>query len=282
MRTDPLALPGPDATVLATFLDAYHIDASASTFEVLGQVAAAFSRLPYENLTKIIKHASAGSLAEARRPPAEVIADHVRLGTGGTCFALTSTLLHLVRALGHRAEPILADRRYGADTHCALLVWLDGRPHLLDPGYLIVRPLPLPELGELRVPTAFNEVLLAARDGGKRIDLSTRQQGQQTYRLTFKAEPADVGTFLRAWDASFAWDMMRYPVLSRVVADRQLYVQQNRLQVRSPASVERTELDPDELASTIARAFGIAPAVAARALEILRRKGEGHGGAPVP
>jgi hypothetical protein len=72
--------------------------------------------------------------------------------------------------------------------------------------------------------------------------------------------------------------MMHYPVLSRVVAGRQLYVQQNRLQLRGLSSVTRTELDPDELTGTIVREFGIAPGVAAQALAILQRQGEGHGG----
>ena len=49
-----------------------------------------------------------------------------------------------------RAEPILADRRYGDDTHSALVVWHEGKPHLLDPGYLIVRPLPLPSAAGLQ------------------------------------------------------------------------------------------------------------------------------------
>jgi arylamine N-acetyltransferase len=289
MRDDPLRHPTPDSAVLAAFLDAGRIDAAGPATEVLGRVATAFARLPYENLTKILKHADAGSPAEARRGPAEVVADHLRLGTGGTCFALTAALLHLVRALGWRAEPVLADRRYGPDTHCALLVWLDGRPHLLDPGYLLVRPVPLPRAGEVRLPTAFNEVVLTARDGGRRVDLHTRQQGGTTYRLTYRADPADAAAFLRAWDASFAWDMMRYPVLTRVAAGRQIYLQENRLQVRgnvadsrSESTTLRREVDPEDLVAIIAREFGIDPAVAARALAVLRRKGEGHGGAAIP
>src|SRR5262249_12827325 len=110
---------------------------------------------------------------EARRGPDEVLADHAAFGTGGTCFSLTATMLHLVRALGFEAEPILADRRYGADTHCAMLVWLDAVPHLLDPGYLIVRPLAIPKSGEVRLTMPAIDVVLAAKDGGERIDLLT-------------------------------------------------------------------------------------------------------------
>ena len=280
MFVDPLENPSPDSPVLRTFLEAFCVPPGRAPLATLEEMATAFARLPYENLTKILKQADAGSPAEARRAPAEVVSDHLALGTGGTCFSLTAALLHLVRALGWEAQPLLADRRYGSDTHCALLVWIDGKPHLLDPGYLLVRPVLLPATGELRISTAFNEVVLTARDGGSKVDLHTVQQGKQRYRLTFKAEPADRSAFLRAWDASFDWDMMNYPVLSRIASDRQLYLQQNRWLVRGRTQVERTELDPQSLAEHIAREFGIAPSVSARALAVLRRKGEGHGCTP--
>jgi arylamine N-acetyltransferase len=212
MLLDPLA-PPVDTVLLDDFLRARHLHSDQPATELLEPLATAFAALPYENLTKIIRANETGSAAEARRHPAEVLRDHQRLGTGGTCFALTATLLHLVRSLGLPSEPLLADRRYGPDTHCALLVWLGGRPHLLDPGHLSVRPVPLPEVGEVRLPTAFNEVVLTAREGGRKVDLHTLQQKQRTCRLTFKAQPSDAGEFLRAWDASFDWDMMHYPVL---------------------------------------------------------------------
>jgi arylamine N-acetyltransferase len=279
MTPDPLAPPPADSPVLRTFLDVFGIDPSGPRPEVLVRVASAFAGLPYENLSKILRHAQAGSPAESRRSPADVVAEHARLGTGGTCFALTAALLHLVRALGWQAEPLLADRRYGPDTHSGLLVWVDGRPHLLDPGYLIVRPVPLPAAGEVRLPTTFNEVILTARDGGRRVDLHTAQEGQTVYRLTFKADPSDTGAFLRAWDVSFGSDLMRYPVLSRVAGGRQLFLRQNRLQVRGAGSLEQAEVDPRRLAERIAREFGVDAGLAARALEVLRRRGEAHGDA---
>src|SRR5579862_4890429 len=126
MHHHPLSPPERDSPHLRDFLCANNIDPSRAPIELLTDVASAFSRLPFENLTKIIKDAEAGRVEEARRTPGEVLEDHWTLGTGGTCFALTSTMLHLVRALGFQAEPILADRSYGADTHSAFLVWLDG------------------------------------------------------------------------------------------------------------------------------------------------------------
>src|SRR5262249_38587952 len=154
---------------------------------------------------------------------------------------------------GFQAEPILADRRYGADTHSGLLVWHDGKPHLLDPGYLILQPLPIPASGEVRVPTPFNELILRAQDGGARVELYTLQANQSTYRLTFKTKPVDAGEYLRAWDVSFEADMMRYPVLSRVVGNLQLYLQKKHLLIRAANQTKTLEVPPEQLSAEIAR-----------------------------
>ena len=277
MPSDPLLPPTSDSSVLQAFLRAFQIKPEGKPLDILERVGQSFARLPYENLTKIIRQAETGSVAEARRTPDKVIADHLRLGAGGTCFSLIATLLHLVRALGFEAQPILADRPYGLDTHCALLVWLDGRPHLIDPGFLITRPVPFVATGERKLQTAFNDILLAPQSNPERIDLITVQKGQQSLRLTFKAQPVDRGEFLRAWDASFSWDMMTYPLLTRVIGDRQLYLHSNRFQVRERLKVHRCEIDPEALGERIALVFGLSPDVVYRALEILKRKGENYG-----
>jgi arylamine N-acetyltransferase len=281
MRNHPLQPPPPNAPLLRQFLAAHRIEANQPAVDLLSDVARAFARLPFENLTKIIKEAEAGRAEEARRTPGEVLADHWALGAGGTCFALTSAMLYLVRALGFIAEPILADRRYGADTHSGLLVWLDGKPHLLDPGYLIVKPLPLPSAGEIRIPTPFNQLILNAKDNGTKVELHTQAAalggGTPIYRLTFKTTPVDAGEFLRAWDVSFEADMMCYPVLSRVVGDQQIYLQKQHLLIRGAEKTQTAEVPPDRLIAEIARQFQIAPALVAKALTLLERKGEARG-----
>ena len=282
MIQDPLVPPPRDAEAARLFLGHFGLRRDTPPAELLERVARAFSSIPYENLTKIIKRARAGTVESARRGPREVVSEHIARGTGGTCFSLTACLLHILRALGWRAEPILADRKYGSDTHCALLVWVDGEPRLLDPGYLIVKPLPLSPGQELRLPNRFNELVLRPGHGGEKLDLYTMQQGNETYRLTFKTSPADAGTFLKAWDASFDWDMMRYPLLTRVAGDRQLYLQERRFQVRALDGVERSEVGPGELTARIVEEFGIEASVVARALETLKRKGEAHGSAALP
>lgn len=276
MAENPLA-PPDDPRLLQAFLQRFGLRTDQPPRTLLCAVATAFSQLPYENLTKIIKQAEVGDAARAKRLPAEVLADHGTHGAGGTCFALTATLLHLVRALGWQAEPLLADRRYGPNTHCALAVWIDGRPHLLDPGYLIVEPIPLPNADATRLTTAFNEVVLTPRAGGEKLELATVSQGHNKYRLTFRTTPADAGEFLRAWEASFAWDMMHYPVLTRVVGSQQRYLQGDRFQIRSRTAVARQEVPAAELLDRIAAEFGIARDLAAQALTILHRRGAPYG-----
>ena len=272
----PLGAPA-DRELAESFLRHFGLRADQPPLDLLRAVAAAFTQLPYENLTKIIKQDQEGAAVRARRLPAEVLADHFRGGAGGTCFSLTATLLQLVRALGWQAEPLLADRRYGENTHCALLVRIDGRPHLLDPGYLILNPIPLDLDRETRIVTSFNELRLRPAADGRRLDLATVQGHQDKYRLSFKTEPAEAGEFLAAWDASFDWDMMRYPVLTQVRQGRQLYLQGRRFQERDRQAAQREELAGDQLAGRIAHSFGIAPHIVARALEILHRKGEPYG-----
>ncbi len=276
MSENPLA-PPRNPRLLLEFEGHFGLPREGTADQRLQRVARAFGRLPYENLTKIIKLAEAGTPERARRAPGEVLADHFRFGAGGTCFSLTAALLHLVRALGYQAWPLLADRRYGPDTHCAVMLELGGRPHLLDPGYLLDRPVALPQRESLEVATPFNRLLLSPRPGCELLDLFVVGNGRRSYRLTFKLQRPDDGQFLRAWDSSFFWEMMRYPVATRVEGERQLYLQGNRWQERSHQRAERLQIDPQQVLDRLSAEFGIAPHLAARALDILRRAGEPHG-----
>jgi len=257
---------------VTSFINYFGIQPDGSQRELLGKVVSAFSRLPYENITKIIKHAEAGSPEKARRYPEEVIRNHIEWGSGGTCFSLTFALLYLVRSMGWRAEVILADRRYGQDTHCALLVWLDGIPHLLDPGYLIVDPIPV-VAAETGIDAGFNRLLLEPEGKKDRIALSTVRKGSKTYRLTYKMDPVGERQFFKAWDASFDWDMMHYPLLTRTAACGQIYLRGSRLQVSKIDSVKAQDIERQQLVVRISEAFQIRPDVVARALSILKQGG---------
>jgi len=269
--------PARNDQALRLFLDHFGLDPGSAPLPLLRSILRVFARLPYENLSKIIADAEAGHPARARRQPMEVLRAHLAHGTGGTCFSLTATLRHLLRCLGFVAEPIMADRPYGPDTHCALAVSIDGRPFLVDPGYLLTEPVPLSAPGEQRIETSFHELRVVPRNGAGKADLYTVNAGRSSLRMTFKTEPVDWGRFLDLWDSSFDWEMMRYPVVTRVTGGRHLYLQGNRLQTRAGGTVMRAEIAPDELATQIAATFGIDAGLVARALSLLRRRGENDG-----
>lgn len=263
---------------LQQFVEHYRVNLRQEPERVLLEVVRAFARLPYENLSKIVCEAECGRVPQARRYPEQVIQEHLRLGTGGTCFSLTATLLHLLQHLGWEAQPIFADRPYGPDTHCALLLWKDGQPHLIDPGFLLLEPIPLPKKETIDVPTTFHQVRLVPRQEGRKLDLYVLSpNGTQQLRMTYKTVPVDWSEFVRVWDASFDWDMMRYPLLTQVRGSEHIYLKGNRLQRRSAGSVQRQELPPADLAKYIHEIFGIAPAVIHRALSIWKRRGENYG-----
>ncbi len=260
--------------ILDRFLRGFGLRADKEPRELLVDIARAFSNIPYENLTKIIRDDEHHHSVRALRQPDEVIEGYVHTGTGGTCFSLTAALLHLLRSLGWEAEPIMADRPYGADTHCALVIRLDGRPHLIDPGYLLTEPIPVDAEGERQIQTAFNRILLTPRDRGSKMELSTVTPQVKQLRLTYKTSPVDEGEFRRLWNTSFDWEMMRYPLLTKIRGSKQIYLRGNYLQIRDAASVQKKEIPPEQMVECIASEFNLAHAVAAGALSILYRKGE--------
>lgn len=255
--------------ILNEYMAHFGIRPDQSPRESLEQAVAAFSAFPYENFTKIIKR--------ARRTPEEVIRDHFAWGTGGTCFSLTSALMYLVQNLGWEAEYILADRRYGPDTHCALLVWIDGIPHLVDPGFLIVRPVPLSFDSDRMIDTGFNRLILSPDPNSGRISLSTVRQGEINCRLTYKISPVDPGDFLKAWNVSFGWDMMRYPLVTRTSGSRQIYLRGTYLRVSGPEAIERREVLSGDPVARIAAEFRIHPSIVRRAVLALKEGGENLG-----
>jgi arylamine N-acetyltransferase len=256
--------------ILHEYLARLAIPSEVDPRQQLFQIATSFAKLPYENLSKILRGHQTDDVEEMRRLPSEVLNDHYRLGTGGTCFSLTWTLLQLIRAMGFEAEPILADRRYGPDTHCALVVWIDGVKHLLDPGYLLVDAIPFPKQSELIVPTSFHEVKLTPDQPGNRVQLQTIHQNQSTYRLTYKTNPVDTSQFLKAWDMSFQFEMMQHPVLSKIAEGKQLYLQKQSLTIRSKETTERIDIETDKMADTIHQVFGLDISVINESLRVLR------------
>ncbi len=259
-----------DESVLVRFLEKYRIDRKDASISTIEKCAKAFSYIPYENLTKIIKSGAVLNPQSAIRFPDEVFSDHLKYGTGGTCFSLTAALIALFNTLGFEAHPLLADRHYGANTHCGLFVEHAGQMLLIDPGFLLFKPTPLPAAAISIIDLGYITVELRPIDGGKRVELATTDNGLRKVRLTYKIDSADSEAFKRAWIDSFTWEMMTYPVLTRSESGRHLYLQGESAMVRTSDNTERSKLESYEQLLFIRNRMGIAREVVLKAWDVIR------------
>jgi arylamine N-acetyltransferase len=259
-----------DPELLGRFCARFGIDLQSSRSALINQVAAAFACLPFENLTKIIKADSVTSPSSAMRYPDEVIGDFLRWGTGGTCFSLAASMAAVFDAMGIEAYPVLADRHYGPDTHCGIMLVQGGGEVLVcDPGYLLFAPVKVPREEPVTFDNGFNRVELRPVHGGSRIELYTVVKGNSKLRLTFKLEPIADDAFGRAWERSFAFEMMSYPVLTRTENGCHQYLQANVLAVRNSQRTQRTILTRDKQIEFFTASAGIDNGIVTRALEIV-------------
>ncbi len=259
-----------DEKVLGSFLSRFVIDRNLPKPALMVAVTQAFKNVPYENLTKIIKSESVVSASSALRYPREVISDYLKWGTGGTCFSLTAALAAVLDSLGIEAYPILADRFYGTNTHCGLLL-LDqfGGFFLVDPGYLLFEPLPIQNDRSTFFETGFNRIELHPLDNGTRLELFTIVKNGRKRRLTFRISPVSDEAFAKAWEQSFAFEMMTYPILTRMADGCHQYLQGNVLAVRDRYRTERTTLTPQKQIEFFASSAGMNIEIVRKALELV-------------
>jgi len=259
-----------DRKILKEFLEKSGITDNYQNKELtVNRVAQAFSRIPYENLTKIIKSQIIVNADSAIRYPDEVIGDWLKWGTGGTCFSLAAAVIAVFDSLGIEAHPVLADRHYGVDTHCGLVIIRSEGLFLLDPGYLLFIPTLVPEEKTVVIDTGYNKIELQPEENCRKIRLNTVVNNNRTYRLTYKIDPVDSVTFYRAWINSFTWEMMTYPVLTRCSAGTHQYLQGQRLSVRSNSGIQRTVLDTSSQIDFISLNLGISKDVVSKAYGVL-------------
>jgi arylamine N-acetyltransferase len=236
----------------------------------------ALSALPYENLSKIVAFHQGGRPETAQDISARWLDDASPAGegpgVGGTCFSLTWWLKQRLDALGFSTAFLMADKRVQPDVHCGLLFTHGNRLYLLDPGYLIFEPIPLPSAGlsvSAFVPPNAIRIDDAAGEGVWR--LHTGPRGALKHRFDFRKQPVDEAEFLRHWEASHHWEMMGYPVLNAVREGTQYYLQKNSLLIRTAEAGEMRKLSGAEVRRAAVELFGLPRALVEEALGILGR-----------
>jgi arylamine N-acetyltransferase len=253
-----------------------------SVFSALRELSA----LPYENLSKIVAFSTeagtgikiqVGSRSAKERAlilASDWLEKTKATGVGGTCFSLTWWLSHRLKALGMDCAFLMGDKGQAKNVHCALQWNWQGRAYLLDPGYMIFVPLPLPEAGlSADLWVSPNQVRLEDLPALHAWRLWSGPQGDLKFRFDFRRRAVSEEEFLAHWEASFDLPMMRYPVLNRVQDGVQYYLQKRSLMIRTPDGATNggsmRKLARLEMMDVLQVTFQIPESLAKEALDIV-------------
>jgi len=238
------AVTGDEA--LKMFTGHYGIDAprgpgNHSAGGLLEAVVRDFARLPYENISKIIKSAAPGESLERFRLPLEVVTDHLEKGFGGTCFSLTFLLERMLKSLGFECHKVMAHMRMGPNVHCLVVVSRSGRRYMIDPGYALYAVIALPERGRTVVRCPHTVVEVSLEESGY-YNLNTVDAAGRKWRYRFLDEPAGDGEFERHWAESFDRPTLRNVCLGRITGKGHLYLRKDYFKFASCDDVTKQTL----------------------------------------
>lgn len=250
--------PAQHSEALRYFLAHFGLIARKPDLSFLQRISHAFSHLPYENISKIIK-LNQNFISPARiRLPEEVMNDHVRYHLGGTCFSLSYFLHSILTQLGYDNCIIMANMGQRTNVHCALIVDIEKKRYLVDPGYLLTQTMELDKdkTRLYRSPHAGVEVMFSQTE--ERFHLSTFDQQVIKLRYTFADRATPMDEFLQHWHASFYHGTMHGICLTQVRDDGMIYVHDNYVQIATISGKKKQKIK-ENYQQVIAEIFSIDP-----------------------
>ncbi len=200
-------------TAAEYFLKIFDIKEQKPSLKHVSEIIRQFSKLPYENLSKILKLNKKWD-DFPNRFPEEIISDYDQFRLGGTCFSLTFFLKTIMDYYGYKTKIIMADMKSGKNSHCALILKSKSNEYLLDPGYLIHKPL-LVSISPGNQNLSFIPVSLVYNEENNKYSLFTFQNKNLKLRYSFKNIPTSLETFQKFWNSSFHWRTMHGICLSK-------------------------------------------------------------------
>ncbi len=234
----------------------------------LERIANRFTLIPYENLTKIIRAAEDTSPEFLLRNPVCVLSEYRQFGAGGTCFSLTHCLKTILDKCGYRSAPRMANLGRSTNNHCALVVEFEDREFLIDPGYLITSPLPIPETGSVLHSTRLYPVRLERETGGDALHLSTLEPDGEKYRYRLHPDPVSPDAFRVHWLASFSWTMMNSLLVTQAMPEGRFYMHDRHMRWYHSGGRESKKV-ASEFDLTVAHETGIDISIVRQARMIL-------------
>ncbi len=250
-----------------SFINRTGLRKEAHSEEHLERIASAFSCLPYENITKIISASENKITGQQFRMPGTVLDDFERYASGGTCFSLTFTLMEILRYFGYSSRPVMADMNHGDNIHCALMVMLNDRELLIDPGYLIFRPIGLPDKKEPERKAPNGSIILKAEAKDK-FSIFTNNGEEKKYRYTLKTAQVSQSDFEQHWKSSFKMAMMHSLVITGYKNGEQLYLRNDYFR-KTGLQGKSTSKIKHNYHRELEKIFGISSELVLKALHIL-------------
>lgn len=237
-----------DLEAIEIFLKKSKIKFSSPSLNFLEEVILSLKVMPYENISKILE-ANEKIPEKKLRTPYYVVRDFFENRTGGTCFSLVYFTKSMLDFLGFDAGFFLADRTYGENTHCGIIVNLNGRIYLIDIGYLVYKPIEIKEKSGFFKNRAYNFFM---EDRGKCIDVYTiTKNGNLKFRYRIKKGKVSEEEFIEAWEKSFEFEMMNHLVLTKEISDGIIYLRDRHYHKISDGKTLYRELKDEELESVI-------------------------------
>jgi len=210
------------------FCDYFHLPSKKAKLDHLQEILQYFAKIPYENISKIIKlNQNWESGLSKIWLPEVVIEDHISSKLGGTCFSLTFFLQSILAQNGFTCYPVMADMNAAKNIHCCLIVILDSIKYLLDPGYLLTQPMEINPQKPKLFHNEFSGVELRYDHSSAKYNLYTFNKNQNKWRYRFRDRIVPPEKFLQHWLASFGWNSMHGICLTKVMKDGMIYIHKN-------------------------------------------------------
>jgi arylamine N-acetyltransferase len=258
------------------YLDLLGVDSHPpSLFALTELVTAHVSRIPFENVSKLIQHARGELpvLVPLDRFLDGIDHDHL----GGTCYACACQLNALLSHLGYEVRLCGAAMSL-PDVHVVNVVKVDSRDYLVDVGYgaPFFSPLLLDGSGPVAVDLGRERYVLYPRDEDDRAQLSHLRDGQVIHGYIVTPTPRDVDHFASVIVHSFRPEseflnhlriVLHRPERSISLSDFRLTI------VEGGRASSRTLHDRTDLRQTIEGLFKIPGEISEEAMTALTKRG---------
>jgi arylamine N-acetyltransferase len=209
----------------------------------LSEILTHFAKLPYENISKIVKLRKHFTSPDRIRLPEEVMADFDASHLGGTCFSLTYFLYSILIECDFLCYPVIAHMQREPNSHCALVLVFQEKKYLIDPGYVLNHPLQINKDVSRYFRTEHTGVETRFNSDDENFYVNTFHDANKKFRYKFKDAPLSMQDFLQHWLGSFYWPGMRGICLSQINQNGMVYVNNDYVQVQNERGKKKGHVD---------------------------------------